>query len=272
MSEAVDTVLLDSYLKQLNLKAFMTSHVAFAKEAATTETSYTRFLLALAEQEVQERLARRRHRRLKEAKFPVMKRLDSFDFSLVPSVDRNKVMQLQEGHYLKEKQSVICVGAPGLGKTHIATALGVAAAEQTRRVRFFNAAGLVNQLIKAQDEGKLESFLNRAVNYELIVLDELGFIPFTTRGAQLIFQFCSAVYERTSLIVTTNLAFADWTQLFGDEQLTVALLDRLTHRAFILEFVGDSYRFRERLTHSPLIQPQPPQGTATPTPSIQGEK
>jgi DNA replication protein DnaC len=204
----------------------------------------------LAEQEVADRLTRRRERRLKEAKFPVVKQLDSFDFALLPSLEAKKVAQLQEGGYIDETQSVICIGAPGLGKTHIATALGVAAAQQTRRVRFYNAAGLVNELTAAQEAGKLQLLLNRAVSHDLIILDELGFIPFTQKGAQLIFQFCSAVYERTSLIITTNLPFAQWTQVFGDEQLTVALLDRLTHRAHILEFVGDSYRFRQRLTQS----------------------
>jgi len=255
-TQTADVVMLESYLRQLNLKTFAAQHADFAKEAATSQASYTRFLLALAEQEVADRLTRRRERRLKEAKFPVRKQLDSFDFSLLPSLDEKKVAQLQEGHYIDETQSVICIGAPGLGKTHIATALGMAAAHQTRRVRFFNAAGLVNELIAAQEAGKLQLLLNRAVAHDLIILDELGFIPFTQKGAQLIFQFCSAVYERTSLIITTNLPFAHWTQLFGNEQLTVALLDRLTHRAHILEFVGDSYRFRQRLAQDVSI-PQP---------------
>ena len=254
--KTADVVMLEAYLRQLNLKTFATQHADFAKEAATSQTSYTGFLLALAEQEVADRLSRRRERRLKEAKFPVHKRLDSFDFSLLPSLDEKKVAQLQEGQYIDETQSVICIGAPGLGKTHIATALGVAATQQTRRVRFYNAAGLVNELMAAQEAGKLPLLLNRAVNHDLIILDELGFIPFTQTGAQLIFQFCSAVYERTSLIITTNLPFAHWTQVFGDEQLTVALLDRLTHRAHILEFVGDSYRFRQRLAQEVQL-PQP---------------
>ena len=120
------------------------------------------------------------------------------------------------------------------------------ATRQMHRVRFFNAAALVNELIQAQDEGRVTSFINKALNHKLIVIDELGFIPFSSTGAQLMFQFCSALYERVSLIVTTNLKFADWTQVFGDERLTVALLDRLTHKAHIIEFVGESYRFRER--------------------------
>jgi DNA replication protein DnaC len=114
-------------------------------------------------------------------------------------------------------------------------------------VRFYNAAGLVNELIQAQDEHQLPKFLATALRHRLIVLDELGFIPFSSTGAQLIFQFCSTLYERVSMLVTTNLRFADWTQIFGDERLTAALLDRLTHKAHILEFVGESYRFRQRM-------------------------
>lgn len=250
MTTQIDTVLLEKQLKSLNLKSFLANHQPFADEAAATQASYTKYLLALVEQEVAERDARRRERRLKEAKFPVMKRLDSFDFSLIPSLNPAKITQLLDGAYIDSAQPIICIGAPGLGKSHIATALGVAAAEQSKRVRFYNAAGLVNALIRAQNEGKLSPFLNRSANYDLIILDELGFIPFTTTGAQLIFQFCSTLYERTALIVTTNLPFADWTQVFGDEQLTIALLDRLTHRAHILEFVGESYRFRQRMSQT----------------------
>lgn len=139
------------------------------------------------------------------------------------------------------------VGNPGVGKTHVATGLAAAACRQGYKVRFYNAAGLVNDMIQAQDEHRLTRFLNATLKHQLIVLDELGFIPFTPTGAQLIFQFCSALYEQVALIVTTNLRFADWTQVFGDERLTAALLDRLTHRAHILEFVGESYRFRQRL-------------------------
>lgn len=247
-----ETILLEGYLKQLNLKGFLEQYTTFAKEAKGEQISYTKFLLGLAEYEVQEREVRRKQRRLKEAKFPTMKRLDSFDFSLLPHLNKQLIFQLKEGHYLYQKQSLICIGSPGLGKSHIAIALGVSAAEQGKRVRFYNAAGLVNELTSAQEQGKLNSFLNRAKNYDLIVLDELGFIPFTPLGAQLIFQFCSTVYEQVSLIVTTNLPFAQWTQVFGDEQLTLALLDRLTHRSHIMEFVGDSYRFRERLQQTTI--------------------
>ena len=246
MSEVVDNVVLESYLKKLYLSSFIRNHEAFATEAAQNNQSYTRYLLALAEQEVQEREARRRQRRLKEAKIPVHKELSDFDFELVPQLNQQKIRQLLQDDYIDKAEPIILVGNPGLGKTHIATALAIEATRQMRRVRFYNAAALVNELLKAEEEGRVASFINKALNHRLIVVDELGFIPFSSTGAQLMFQLVSALYERVAMIVTTNLKFADWTQVFGDERLTVALLDRLTHKAHIIEFVGESYRFRER--------------------------
>ena len=246
MSATVDKLVLHSYLKKLHLSAFIANHEAFATEAIAKKESYTRYLLALAEQEVQEREARRRQRRLKEAKIPVIKELDSFDFEAVPQLNRQKIFALARGEYMDRAEPIILVGSPGLGKTHIASALAVAATQQMRRVRFFNAAALVNELLRLQETGLVTPFLNKLLKHQLLVIDELGFIPFSNMGAQLMFQLCSTLYERVALIVTTNLSFADWTQVFGDEMLTVALLDRLTHKAHIIEFVGESYRFRQR--------------------------
>ncbi len=246
MSATVDNLVLHSYLKKLHLSAFIANHEAFAAEAVQKQEGYTRYLLALAEQEVQEREARRRQRRLKEAKIPVIKELDSFDFEAVPQLNRQKIFALARGDYMDRAEPVILVGSPGLGKTHIASALAVAATQQMRRVRFFNAAALVNEMLQLQERGLMTPFLNKLLKHHLVVIDELGFIPFTNTGAQLMFQLCSTLYERVALIVTTNLSFADWTQVFGDEMLTVALLDRLTHKAHIVEFVGESYRFRQR--------------------------
>jgi DNA replication protein DnaC len=246
MTTVVDKVVLESYLKKLYLSTFIRYHEAYAEEAAQSNQSYTRFLLALAEQEVLAREARRRQRRLKEAKIPVIKELSGFDFDKIPQLNQQQIRRLTDGEYIEKAEPVILVGNPGLGKTHIATALAIEATRKMHRVRFYNAAALVNELIRAQDEGQVTPFINKALNHRLIVIDELGFIPFSSTGAQLMFQFCSALYERVSLVVTTNLKFADWTQIFGDERLTVALLDRLTHKAHIIEFVGESYRFRER--------------------------
>lgn len=240
-------LLLDSYLKQLRLPAFARNYHKFAEDAAQTNLSYDRYLLALAEQEVAQREGSRQMRRIKAARFPVLKELADFDFSCVPSLSKQRVLELARGSYLDKGESILLVGNPGLGKSHIATGLALAACRQGHRVRFYNAAGLVNELVQAQDDHHLPRLLTSSLKQRLIVLDELGFIPLSPTAAQLIFQFCSALYERVSLIVTTNLRFADWTQVFSDERLTAALLDRLTYKAHILEFVGESYRFRQRL-------------------------
>ena len=166
----------------------------------------------------------------------------------MPSLNKQLVLELAQGGYIRQAEPILMVGNPGLGKTHLATGLAAAACRQGHTVRFYNAAALVNELLEAEDAHLVPKFLNWALKHRVIVLDELGFIPFSTTGAHLIFQFCSALYQRAALVITTNLRFADWTQVFGDERLTAALLDRLTHKAHILEFAGaESYRFRERM-------------------------
>lgn len=247
-------LLLETYLKQLRLPTFLHHYARFAEDAAQANLPYERYLLALAEQEVAQREENRRLRRIKAARFPVLKELANFDFSCVPSLNKQRVLELARGSYLEKAEAILMVGHPGLGKTHVATGLGLAACRQGHRVRFYNAAGLVNELVQAQDEHQLPKFLAAALRHRLVVLDELGFIPFSSTGAQLIFQFCSALYERVAMIVTTNLHFADWTQVFGDERLTAALLDRLTHKAHILEFTGESYRFRQRMEREAQVE------------------
>ena len=249
-----NTMLLETYLKQLRLPSFLQNYRKFAEDAAQTHLTYDRYLLALAEQEVARREENRRVRRIKAARFPVLKELADFDFSCVPSLSKQRVLELARGGYIEKAEPILMVGNPGLGKTHVATSLALAACRQGLRVRFYNAAGLVNELILAQDEHRLPKFLATALRHRLIVLDELGFIPFSPTGAQLIFQFCSTLYERVAMIVTTNLRFADWTQVFGDERLTAALLDRLTHKAHILEFTGESYRFRQRMEREAQVE------------------
>jgi DNA replication protein DnaC len=241
-------LLLETYLKELRLPTFLKHYRQVAEDAAQNNLGYDRFLLALAEQEVARREQNRKVRRIKAAKFPFIKELADFDFSCVPGLNKQKVLDLAQGTYMLKAEPILMIGNPGLGKTHVAVALALAACRQGRRVRFYNAAGLVNELIQAQDEHLLSKFRATALRHDLIVLDELGFIPFSTVGAQLIFQFCSTLYERVAIVVTSNLRFADWTQVFGDERLTAALLDRLTHKAHILDFAGaESYRFRERM-------------------------
>jgi len=239
--------LLETDLKQLKLPTFVQNYRKFTEDATKANQGYEAFLLALAEQEVAQREANRQRQCIKAAHLPLLKELADFDFSCVPSLNKQHVLDLARGNYLPKAEPILMVGNPGLGKTHVAISLALAACRQGQRVRFYTAAGLVNELIQAQDEHRLPRLLNAALKQNLVVLDELGFIPFSPIGAQLIFQFCSALYERVALIVTTNLKFADWPQVFGDERLTAALLDRLTHRANILEFTGESFRFRQRM-------------------------
>jgi len=186
-------------------------------------------------------------KRIRSARFPLLKELADFDFSMIPSLNKAQILDLARGEYIGKRESLIFIGNPGLGKTHLATGLALAACRQGRKVRFWSAAGLVNELLQAQDEHRLHRVIASALKLDLIVLDELGFIPFSDTGAQALFTLCSELYERVALIVTTNLKFADWVQVFGNERMTVALLDRLTHHAHILELLGESFRFRQRM-------------------------
>ena len=238
--------LLDSYLRQLRLPTFVKLYSQFAADAARNNQDAVRFLLALAEQEINQRQQNVLQERLKAARFPILKELADFDFSCLPQLNKNQILDLARGEYIQQKQSLIFIGNPGLGKTHLATGLAAAACHAGRRVRFWTAAGLVNELLQAQDDHRLHRFITATLKLDLVVLDELGFIPFSQNGSQALFTFCSELYERLALIITTNLKFADWVQIFGDERLTAALLDRLTHHAHIIELLGESYRFRQR--------------------------
>ena len=240
-------MLLETYLKQLRLPTFLHNYDKFAEDAAQNDLTYDRYLLALAEQEVAQREENRKVRRIKAARFPVLKELSDFDFSAIPSLNKAQILDLARGEYLQRRETIILIGNPGLGKSHLATSIALAACRQKRKVRFWTAASLVNELLQAQDEHRLHRLIASAIKMNLVVLDELGFIPFSATGAQLLFTFCSELYECLSFIITTNLKFADWVQVFGDERLTAALLDRLTHHAHIIELVGESFRFRQRM-------------------------
>jgi DNA replication protein DnaC len=239
--------LLETYLRQLHLPAFVQQYLPFAADAAQKNLDYPRYLLALAEQEIHTREQNRIQRGVKAAHFPVLKELADFDFSALPSLNKARILDLARGEYITKHETLIFIGNPGLGKTHLSISLALSACRQGRRVRFWTAAGLVNELLAAQEENRLHQLIALAHKQDLIVLDELGFIPFSPNGAHALFTFCSELYERTAMIITTNLQFANWIQLFGDERLTAALLDRLTHHAHIVELTGESFRFRQRM-------------------------
>ena len=237
---------LDIALEQLRLRAMREQYDRLAAEATSANLSYERYLLALAEQELTARELARQRRCVQQAHIPVLKELADFDFSAIPSLNRARILALVQGGYIEQAEPILLIGNPGLGKTHIATSLALAACRQGRRVRFYTAAGLISDVIQAQSEHRLARALAIMLNYRVLVVDELVFLPLSQTGAHLVFQFCSSLHERVALIVTTNLRFAEWTQLFGSESLTAALLDRLTARAHMIEFSGESYRLRQR--------------------------
>jgi DNA replication protein DnaC len=206
---------------------------------------YQTYLLRLAELESIDRERRAAERRIRAAKFPVVKTIGTFDFKAQPTINRQLVRELLRGEYIRQRENVLLTGNSGTGKTHLATALAFTACSQGRRVRFFTTTGLVTELLESREERTLKKLLGRLDRLDLIVLDELGYVPFSKAGAELLFDVVSRAYERTSLIVTTNLSFESWVEVMGSERLTGALLDRLTHRVHIVEANGESFRLRE---------------------------
>ena len=242
------SMLLEAYLKRLRLPAIGRHYQELARQAAQGNLPYEAFLLALVEMEAQQREENAHQKRLRMARFPVIKSLDQFDFTTLPSLNKALVLDLAQGGYLDKRENLILMGNSGTGKTHLATALGLIACQQGRKVRFFTAAGLINLLTEAQASLRL-SYLERSLaQMDVLILDEIGYVPFSEKGAQLFFQVAAQSYERQSLIMTTNLDFSQWPQVFGSEQLTGALLDRLTHHAHILTMNGESFRFRESMS------------------------
>jgi DNA replication protein DnaC len=245
MSKNKPAVLLEHYLKELKLPSFLREYRKIAQLCQKDRSDYQTFLLRLVEREIQDREIRARERRIKAAKFPVIKTLDSFDFKAQVSLNQSLVRELMRGEYVDQRENVLLIGNSGTGKTHLATALAFSACQQGRKVRFYSATSMVTTLLERREERQLERFNRQLERLELIVLDELGYIPFSRAGAELLFEVVSRAYERTSLIMTTNLPFESWTEILGSQRLTGALLDRLTHRIHILEANGESYRLKE---------------------------
>jgi DNA replication protein DnaC len=242
-----NALLLKTNLKQLRLPTIAAEWEKLSREAADNNEPYEGYLLRLTELEVATRAANALSARIRAAAFPVAKDFDTYDFSALPSLPKQKVLELARGEWIEQRFNCCLIGNAGTGKTHLATALGLAACRQGKRVRFFSAAGLVTQLEEAQQQHRLDRLLGQLDRADLLICDELGYLSFSRTGAELLFQVFADRYERRSLLITSNLAFGEWGQVFQGERMTAALLDRLTHRCHIFEMNGESYRFRESM-------------------------
>ena len=240
-------MLLRSNLKQLKLPSIGAEFEKLAREAAAANEDYEQYLLRLTELEVAARATNAVQARIRVAGFPVPKDFDTFDFTAVPSLSKPKVLELARGDWIEQRTNTCLIGSPGTGKTHLAIALGLAACRQGKRVRFSTAATLVTRLEEAQKQYQLDRLLAQLDRIDLLICDELGYLSFSRAGAELLFQVFADRYERRSLLVTSNLAFSEWGQIFQGERMTAALLDRLTHRCQIFEMNNESFRFRESM-------------------------
>jgi DNA replication protein DnaC len=242
---ATPQVLLGHHLKALRLPTFLREYDKVARQCAGEGVDHVRYLLRLAELEMIDREQRLVERRIRAARFPSVKSLDSYDFTALPSLNKTLVLELARCEYLARRENVIALGNAGTGKTHIALGLGLAACQKGLAVGFTTAAALVHELIEARDEKRLLRLQRQLAACTLLIIDELGYVPLSPTGAELLFEVFSQRYERGSVIVTSNLPFDEWTSVFGSERLTGALLDRLTHHVHILEMNGESYRLRQ---------------------------
>jgi DNA replication protein DnaC len=244
-TDTKSTVLLKHHLKALKLSTVLSECEKVAQRAAAENVDHLAFLLQVCELELIERERRAAERRLKAARFPAAKTLDGFDFAARPSVNKPLVLDLVRGDYLAQRENVLLVGPSGTGKTHLATALGVAACGQGKRVRFWRVTERITALREADEERSLLRLRSQLARVDLLILDEFGYVPASKAGAELLFDVIAIAYERSSVILTTNLPFEHWTEVLGNERLTGAALDRLTHRCHIVETTGESYRLQD---------------------------
>lgn len=245
--KAVVKAQLISNLKALKLSAVLSHLEAQLRQARESKEDYAEFLLNLSELEVTSRMENGRKRRIHEARFPLIKPIETFQFEAAPDLDVRQIKELLGGQYIQEARNVIFLGRSGTGKTHLATALGMEACRQGVRTRFVTGCALANELIEARDERLLSRVMKRYGSYGLLIVDELGYVPFSKEGAELLFQVLAERHEKNSVIITTNLGFGDWTQIFGDPTLTAALLDRITHKAHVINCSWESYRLKDTL-------------------------
>ena len=232
------TLLLEHHLKELKLPSFLREYGKMAAQCAAENVDHPQYLLRLAELELIDHHQRLVERHIRAARFPAVKSLNTFDFLAIPSLNKALVMELARC------ENVIAVGNSGTGKTHVALGPGLAAYQRGMSVGFTTAADLVHELMEAMDERRLLNLQRQLARLNLLIIDELGFVPLSRTGAELLFEVFSQRYERGSILVTTNLPFDEWTEVFGSERLTGALLDRLTHHVHILEMNGESYRLK----------------------------
>lgn len=254
MSVEQSTVLLEHHLKTLKLPTMLREYAKVAATCAKQNVAHAGFLAQLTELELIERERKAAERRLKAARFPAHKTLDDFDFAAQPSINKTLISELARSLYLDHRENILLVGSPGTGKTHLATALGIEACARGKKVRFFRVTELITQMMEAREERVLAKLKGQLAKLDLLILDELGYVPASKLGAELLFDVISAAYERTSILVTTNLPFERWVEVLGCERLTGATLDRLTHRCHVLEANGQSYRLNDakrRRQHKP---------------------
>ncbi len=242
---AKSRMLLETHLKALRLPTFLREYDKVARQCAAEGLDFRDFLQQLCELELVDREQRATERRIKAAKFPVTKSLDTFDFLAIPSVNKKLVLELARCEFIDRRENVLALGNSGTGKTHIALALGLAACQSGYRTRFTTAAGLVHELLEARDERGLLRVQKQLAKQDLLIVDELGYVPLSKTGAELLFEIFSQRYEQGSTLLTSNLPFTEWTEVLGSERMTGALLDRLTHHVHILEMNGDSYRLKQ---------------------------
>ena len=238
-------ILLIHHLKTLKLPTFLREYEKQARQCAAEGLDHVQFLARLVEMEMIDRERRMIERRIKAAKFPAAKSLDSFDFKAIPKLNKMQVLELARCEWIERRENVIALGPSGTGKTHVALGLGLAACQKGLPVRFITAATLVSELMEARDERRLLRLQKQLANVKLLIIDELGFVPLSKTGAELLFELISQRYERGATLITSNLPFDEWTETFGTERLTGALLDRLTHHVNILEMNGESYRLAQ---------------------------
>ena len=241
MSDAPQ-ILLNHRLKSLRLPTVLREYGKLARQSAAEGRDHVQFLARLIELEMIDRERRMIERRIKAAKFPAVKSLDSFDFKAIPALNKMQVLELARCEWIERRENVIALGPSGTGKTHIALGLGLSACQKGLSVGFVTAAALVHELMEARDERRLLRLQKQMVSHKLLIIDELGFVPLSKTGAELLFELISQRYERGATLITSNLPFDEWTETFGSERLTGALLDRLTHHVNILEMNGESYR------------------------------